>query len=200
MSDDKVRDDVMDMLAGKKTLTDIVKPANESASVRLDYVNQPELPVEECIAETNSTPKKIPERLIDEIASHIHETWCNQMQEFLRGTAKADSGIIILSEAVVGKIHKQLNTPYDELSEKEKASDISEANELVKLVSKYYKRSTGKTSGKPVNLSKALNQVIEKQTEIIEEETNPEVIEETIRGLVGRDSALRHEVYKELIG
>ena len=67
------------------------------------------------------------------LSDHAHSTWSNWMK-YLFSKCKKINGDMIIPKDLVERWKRQMNTPYKELPEKEKESDIEIADEILNLL------------------------------------------------------------------
>jgi hypothetical protein len=77
---------------------------------------------------------KILERLIETLAAVEHERWSHwQRYVHQHGVSQLDGSLVIPADLVL-RWEKQINTPYSELSEKEKESDREQVRKYMPLI------------------------------------------------------------------
>ena len=69
----------------------------------------------------------------EELAEVQHEIWSHWMKYLFSQCVRADDGWTIPSEKVTRWV-RQINTPYSELSEKEKGSDREQADKILAVL------------------------------------------------------------------
>ena len=73
----------------------------------------------------------------EELAALMHEVWAHWMKYLFeqceRGFDGWGDGSAVIPEGLVERWKRQINTPYDELSEKEKDSDRHQADKVLAL-------------------------------------------------------------------
>jgi hypothetical protein len=68
----------------------------------------------------------------EKLAAYAHEAWSGWMQYLFSKCEPADSGII--PPWAVERWQRQMTTSYTDLPESEKASDLIEADKILKIV------------------------------------------------------------------
>ena len=72
---------------------------------------------------------------VEEVAELVHEIWANWMKYmFEHGEFAKDTGAWFMPASKVERWSRQLNTPYSELSEKEKDTDREIAIQYLDLL------------------------------------------------------------------
>ena len=66
------------------------------------------------------------------MASKVHDIWCNWIS-YVLSCGIDHGGAVIIPKMLVERWTRQLNTPYEELPEKEKYSDKVIAEEILRL-------------------------------------------------------------------
>ena len=80
------------------------------------------------------------ERMIEQLASLVHEMWCYWMKHLV-GQVEWRKGVgWVIPEQVVGRWQRQMGIPYEGLSEKEKESDREMARKVLKAVEGHFAR------------------------------------------------------------
>ena len=75
----------------------------------------------------------------EKLAEYAHEAWSEWMKYIFSkcfddiGQLNKSNGILILSADLVRRWTRQMNTPYNELSEDEKESDREEADKIISI-------------------------------------------------------------------
>jgi len=75
---------------------------------------------------------KISEDKKEKIAKLAHDQWSNWMKYLFGKGKKNKDGSFTIAKESVDRWERQMNTPYDKLSEKEKDSDRKEADKFLK--------------------------------------------------------------------
>jgi hypothetical protein len=80
-------------------------------------------------------PKKELEELVEVLAAVEHERWCH-WQRFMHGKCirQGDEGDLLIPADLVKRWEKQINTPYSQLSNKEKESDREQVRRYLPLI------------------------------------------------------------------
>lgn len=70
----------------------------------------------------------------EQLAAYAHEAWAGWMRYlFEKSSLNADGSVTIPNWAVL-RWKRQLSTPYAELPESEKASDLDEADKILRII------------------------------------------------------------------
>jgi hypothetical protein len=72
----------------------------------------------------------------EELAEYAHNCWSRWMRHLFGKGGKNSDGSITLPREVVERWLRQMNTPYPELTNEDKASDREEANTIMDIVAK----------------------------------------------------------------
>lgn len=67
------------------------------------------------------------------MANKVHEVWCSWMS-YVFSRSVEEQGAVIIPKGLVDRWKRQINTPYEDLSEEEKTSDRVIAGEILKLM------------------------------------------------------------------
>ena len=70
------------------------------------------------------------------MAAKVHDIWCSWMQSVFDRSIKMPNGNVVIPKALVDRWRRQAVTPYDQLSEQERQSDIVIAKDILDLFSK----------------------------------------------------------------
>ena len=70
----------------------------------------------------------------EELAAYAHEAWCGWMRYLFGLCHGNEAGWTILPNWAVQRWQKQMETPYTDLSEKEKDSDRKEADRMLVII------------------------------------------------------------------
>ncbi len=70
----------------------------------------------------------------DALAAYAHDAWSGWMKYEFSKSAINDDGTVIIPAWAVERWTRQMNTPFLELPDKEKASDYTEANKMLLIV------------------------------------------------------------------
>src|SRR5216683_239552 len=82
-----------------------------------------------------TTPEQ---NLLEELAEKAHQSWAHWMTYlFLQSTRQYDGSYVIPKE-LVERWQRQVETPYAQLSEKEKESDREEARHILPIINGYW--------------------------------------------------------------
>lgn len=77
-----------------------------------------------------------PSTLVEELAAIAHESWCSWTEYFF-SKGEMEAGWLIIPQELVERWRRQMETPYDQLSEEEKESDRFEARKYLAAISNY---------------------------------------------------------------
>jgi hypothetical protein len=69
--------------------------------------------------------------LREALASYAHGTWSEWMKYMFEKSELTDDGCVIILKDLVERWVRQSETPYNKLSEKEKVSDLKEADQIM---------------------------------------------------------------------
>ena len=69
----------------------------------------------------------------EQLASYAHAAWGSYMAYFLNKCRRAN-GVYLVDPAYADALIRQINTPYDDLSEAEKNSDREEADKMLHII------------------------------------------------------------------
>ncbi|MBY3323818.1 hypothetical protein HFO02_09370 [Rhizobium laguerreae] len=94
----------------------------------------------------SSTPEPLDD-LIEKLAAIEHERWAH-WQKFVHtsGTRQAD-GSLILPPDMVERWQRQIETPYSDLSDAEKASDREQVSKYLPMVEAWFLQKRGSGNG-----------------------------------------------------
>ena len=70
---------------------------------------------------------------IEPVAALCHEQWSGWMRYLFDNGYTSDGGVFVINAGSAARWWRQMNTPYEELSEAEKESDRKEARKFVEL-------------------------------------------------------------------
>lgn len=71
--------------------------------------------------------------MIEHLSKYIHEVWCNWMEYQLPKVIENPDNELINGETWVQRWTRQMNTPYEKLSESEKESDKVIAQKIIDI-------------------------------------------------------------------
>ena len=121
--------------------------------ISLGTVNVPPSSEEEATRLWNRRTVAIPPDVRERLADYAHEAWSGWMKHmFTIGTLLNDKWMspepgqqakLLLPEWAVERWRRQMNTPYAELPESEKASDRKEADEILTIIRKWLDQQDG---------------------------------------------------------
>ena len=69
----------------------------------------------------------------EELAEYAHEAWSGWMKHMFKMGMFMD-GVWVMPKILVERWHRQMNTPYDDLTETEKDSDRAEADKMLEIM------------------------------------------------------------------
>lgn len=69
----------------------------------------------------------------DIMANKVHDIWAHWMDYVFSKSAELDDGSVVIPKGLVDRWKKQINTPYEALTEQEKQSDRVIAAQILKL-------------------------------------------------------------------
>jgi len=72
----------------------------------------------------------------EKIAAAVHESWAHWMAHLFRQCESGVNGRMTIPEQLVKRWQRQIDTPYEALSIEEQASDLKEADRILKAVGK----------------------------------------------------------------
>ncbi|WP_231877974.1 hypothetical protein [Gluconobacter albidus] len=84
--------------------------------------------------------EKILDGLIDELASIEHERWAHWQRYMHDKAARQSDGSLLIPSNLVAKWERQIDTPFNELSDKEKESDREQVEKYLPII----KRALGR--------------------------------------------------------
>jgi len=117
MADDNIRNAAMSFLLKDESLS-----PKETPSYTL-YEDK----------EDNSQENK-KDLLIEKLADYAHEAWSGWMKYLFEKSSSSEDGSVTIPKELVDRWTRQLETPYEDLSEEEKASDRKEAYKMLNIV------------------------------------------------------------------
>jgi hypothetical protein len=69
----------------------------------------------------------------EELAAYAHEAWAGWMRYLFEKSTKNDDGSITIPPESAARWERQAATPYADLPEKEKKSDLDEADKMLTI-------------------------------------------------------------------
>ena len=69
--------------------------------------------------------------LREALARYAHDTWSCWKKSMFDQSELTDDGCVVIPKSLVERWTRQSKTPYDQLSEKEKVSDLKEADQIM---------------------------------------------------------------------
>lgn len=70
----------------------------------------------------------------DALANYAHEAWAGWMRYLFEKSTQNDDGTVTIPAWAVERWTRQMNTAYIDLSAKEQASDLDEADKMLAIV------------------------------------------------------------------
>jgi hypothetical protein len=70
----------------------------------------------------------------EELSNYAHNSWSGWMKYLFDKSKQNEDGTITIPVWAVERWTRQMNTPYNELSEEEKNSDRDEADEIITII------------------------------------------------------------------
>jgi hypothetical protein len=86
---------------------------------------------------------KLLQGLLERLATVEHERWAHWQRYMHSKAAKQPDGSLLIPADLVKQWERQLATPYDELSEKEKESDREQVRKYLPVIAEALTRSLG---------------------------------------------------------
>lgn len=74
------------------------------------------------------------ETLNEDLANLAHEQWSGWMKYLFEKSTKNEDGTVNIPACAVERWERQINTPYNELSEQEQISDRNEADKFLEVL------------------------------------------------------------------
>lgn len=72
--------------------------------------------------------------LQEQVADYAHEAWSGWMRYLFEKSTRQDDGTVVIPASLVERWTRQMQTPYAELPESEKASDRKEARKIIYII------------------------------------------------------------------
>ena len=72
--------------------------------------------------------------MLEALAAYAHGSWSGWMQYMFKNSGHEQDGTVTIPAELVERWERQMNTPYEELPESEKASDLAEAANIQQVV------------------------------------------------------------------
>ena len=73
----------------------------------------------------------------EKLAELCHEQWSGWMKHLFSFTSAPLGGAFVIPASNVKRWKRQMNTPYEDLSEEEKDSDRKEADKFLEIINRY---------------------------------------------------------------
>lgn len=74
------------------------------------------------------------EKARERLAEYAHGSWIGWMEHLFSSSIAHNDGTVTIPRRVVDKWKRQMDTKYENLSDKEKLSDLKEANKIIDVV------------------------------------------------------------------
>jgi uncharacterized protein with von Willebrand factor type A (vWA) domain len=78
----------------------------------------------------------------EKLAAAVHESWSGWMDHLFRQCETGPNESVIIPKHFVQRWHRQLNTPYAELTEPEKDSDREQADRILRAIEQSKKQKS----------------------------------------------------------
>ena len=78
--------------------------------------------------------KDVVGKIVEELASVEHERWAHWQRYMHNNAIRQPDGSLIIPAKLVEKWERQIETPYEKLSEKEKDSDREQVQKYVPII------------------------------------------------------------------
>ena len=75
--------------------------------------------------------------LIEQLADREHDSWARWMSYLFQKSEQHSDGSVTIPPELVARWQKQIDTPYESLSEREKQSDRDEVAHILPAIYKY---------------------------------------------------------------
>ena len=167
MADDNTRNSVLNsLMIGKDFSTPVMEVKKQTPPTTLYKQTH------ESIVEKSDTSEK---DLIEELSDYTHSSWSGWMTYLFSKSKLNRDGTVTISKDLVDRWTKQIDTPYEDLSEEEKKSDREEAQKMLKIVkannhiletnsSHEIVGVQNESTDTGINLSEAFDKVVELKT------------------------------------
>lgn len=80
----------------------------------------------------------------DDLAEYAHKAWSGWMDHLFKNSVRHADGSVTIPRTLVDRWLRQMRTPYSELSEKEKRSDLKEADRIIETIDGQSKGEIGR--------------------------------------------------------
>lgn len=77
---------------------------------------------------------------IEKLSDAAHRSWCHWMEYLFSRCERLSDGSMVIPHELVKHWQRQMDTPYEQLSEKEKQSDRVEVAHILPIISAYQER------------------------------------------------------------
>ena len=84
--------------------------------------------------ESKSVDKLITEEIRNKFADQAHKSWSGWMDYLFNKSTENPDGSVTIPKTLVERWKRQLNTKYEDLSQKEQDSDLKEADQYLNLL------------------------------------------------------------------
>lgn len=75
-------------------------------------------------------------KLREELADYAHQAWSHWMKYLFKKSSESEDGVVIIPDDLVLRWKRQIETQYNDLTEKEKESDRKEADKMLSIISR----------------------------------------------------------------
>lgn len=83
----------------------------------------------------------------EKLSACEHDSWSRWMKHLFSVSSKHPDGSVTISSDLVSRWERQLNTPYEQLSESEKESDRKEVDMFLNVLMEGLSHNTGNQEG-----------------------------------------------------
>lgn len=70
----------------------------------------------------------------EKLAENAHESWVGWMSYLFQKSTLNGNGTVTIPAGLVERWTRQMNTPYDNLPDEEKQSDLDEADKILEII------------------------------------------------------------------
>jgi hypothetical protein len=74
------------------------------------------------------------DQLLEQLADYAHASWSHWMHYLFSRSSNLPDGSVVIPAELVARWQRQMETPYQELSEQEKESDRNQARQILPLL------------------------------------------------------------------
>lgn len=78
------------------------------------------------------------------LAEYAHKAWSGWMDHLFKNSVRHADGSVTIPRTLVDRWMRQMRTPYAELSENEKRSDLKEADRMIETIDGPKKNEVGR--------------------------------------------------------